>query len=368
MKLTSKKIGLSLRLGAMAAALLVGQQAMAEGTRAGTVVENTASVDFSVGTIPQNGVSSLPVSFVVDRRVNLTLAPTSTPDLLTVSPGENDAFVDFLLTNTSNSDLDIDLVLAQVASTTTVDGTADDDSDVNDPRIARWTAFQSGTPAAPAAPVSGTTTLTVDNLPADDGILIRVWGNVDLALVDGSVAGLQVTATALADDGTALAYGVANTDGLENVDTDGTDGVRVSNDGFIVNAAALTVAKSYSVVTDPLSSGLAIPGAVLQYEIVVSNAADAADATNIVITDVVDTDVSFLLGGAGGSAFTDIQVDDGVNPAVDCTASDADADGCTFVGGTLTVGVAGQRDITITAGGSYTVRFQVEIPGTGATP
>lgn len=369
MKLTSKNIGLSLRLGAMAAALLLGQQAMAEGTRAGTVIENTASVGFSVGTIPQTGVSSNTVSFVVDRRVNLSLVTqTSVGSVDPVSPGQGDNFVDFLLTNTSNSDLDVDLVLAAVAVGTEVDNSGNNATDLtDDPRIALWTDFQSGTPAAPAIPASGTTTATVDNIAADDGILVRVWGNAALSLVDGAVIGLEVTATALADDGSALVYGVANTDGLENVDFNNNGGVVVSNDGFVVNAAVLTVAKSYTVVSDPLGSGLAIPGAILQYEIVVSNAVGAADATNIVITDAVDTDVTFLDNGAG-SAFTDIQVDDGVNPAEDCTASDADADGCTFVGGTVTVGVAGERDITVSAGGSYTVRFQVQIPDPATTP
>ena len=79
MKLTSKTIGLSLRLGAVAAALLLGQQAMAEGTRAGTVIENTASVDFFVGGIDQTDVPSNTVSFVVDRRVNLAMVTQMSP-------------------------------------------------------------------------------------------------------------------------------------------------------------------------------------------------------------------------------------------------------------------------------------------------
>ncbi|MDJ0749208.1 MAG: hypothetical protein QNJ11_06970 [Woeseiaceae bacterium] len=366
MKTSSKTIGLSIRLGALAAALLMGQQAMAEGTRAGTVVENTASVDYFVGGVDQTDITSNTVSFVVDRRVNLTMVPTSTPNLDPVSPGQNDVFADFLLTNTSNSDLDIDLVLANAASTTTIDGTADDDSDLDDPRIALWTAFESGTPAAPAAPATGTTTATVDNIPADDAIRIRVWGNVGLALVNGAIAGLEVTATALADDGTALAYGVANTDGLENVDVNGNDGIVVSNDGFEVNAASLSAAKSYTVEDDPLSSGLAIPGARLRYEIEVTNAAGSATATNIVITDAIDTDVQFL-DNAGGSTYTDIEVFDGTT-TTQCTATDGDSDGCQVVGGVLTVGDPVERVIDIAAGGSYRVRFEVLIPNPATTP
>ena len=366
MKTSSKTIGLGIRLGALAAALLFGQQAMAEGTRAGTVVDNTASVDYFVGGIDQTDITSNTVSFVVDRRVNLAMTPTATPGLDPVSPGQDDVFVDFLLANTSNSDLDIDLVLANAVSTTTIDGTADDDADLGDPRIAVWTDFESGTPAAPAVPASGTTTATIDNIPADEEIRIRVWGNVGLALADGAVAGLEVTATALADDGTGLVYGGGNTDGLENVDVNDNGGIVVSNDGFEVNAASLNAAKSYTVESDPLSSGLAIPGARLRYEIEVTNATDAALAQNVVITDTIDTDVQFL-DNASGSTYSDIEVFDGTT-TTECTAIDTDNDGCQVVGGVLTVGDPTDRVIDIAADGSYRVRFEVLIPNPPTTP
>lgn len=367
MKIVSNKTGLYLRLGALAAALLLGQQAMAAGTRAGTVVENTASVDYEVNTIAQGTVSSNLVSFVVDRRVDFTLAPVSTPDLEPVTPGGTDYFVDFLLTNTSNSDLDFDVVLAQTGNGTAVDGSGTDDVDLQTVVYAiSGNTVAGGDPD----PVRGANTGIIDELPADSAIRIRVFGDAALGMLNGQIAGVQLTATAFepggAGLGAALAYSAVNTDGLENVDPNGADGVRLSVDGFIVEAAALTAAKSYTVVSDPLGGNLAIPGAILQYEIVVSNAAGASDAVNVVVSDTIDTDLTFLDNGAG-STFNDIQVDDGGGP-VECTASAADNDGCSVVGGVLTVGDPTDRLITIGASGTYTVRFQVEINDPLTTP
>ncbi|MDJ0709964.1 MAG: hypothetical protein QNJ14_06230 [Woeseiaceae bacterium] len=365
MKTSSKTIGLSIRLGALAAALLFGQQAMAEGTRAGTVVDNTATVDYFVGGIDQTDITSNTVSFVVDRRVNLAMVPTSTPDLESVNPGQAARFADFLLTNTSNSDLDIDLVLANAANGTNIDGTANDDADMTDPRIAVWTDFESGTPAAPADPGAGTTTATIDDIPADEAIRIRVWGDAGLALVDGAVAGLEVTATALATDGSALAYGVANTDGLENVDVNGNGGVVVSNDGFIVETADLTVVKAYTVLSDPLGSGLAIPGAVIEYTVTITNASTTTDATDVSIADALDDNVDFNTGQYNGN---DIEIDnDGTVTECSADAAAGDTDGCSLDGVNLVVGNA-NGPITVAADTILVVTYQVTIQDPAITP
>ena len=361
MKTSSKTIGLSIRLGALAAALLFGQQAMAEGTRAGTVVDNTASVDYFVGGIDQTDIPSNTVSFVVDRRVNVTMAP-STPGVEIIAPGQGDVFADFLLTNLSNSDLDIDLALVNAATGTDIDGTNNDDTDLGDPRIAVWTDFESGTPAAPAVPGTGTTTATIDNIPADDAIRIRVWGAAGLALANGTFAGLQVTATSLADDGSALAYGVANTDGLENVDVNGNDGVVVSIDGFAVQSAELSVLKAYSVLSDPLGSGLAIPEAVIQYTVTITNASTTTDATDVSITDALDDNVDFNLGQyTAGAVTSDILIDNNGTQTV-CSADTAgtDTDGCSLDGVNLVVGNA-NGPITVAADTTLVVTYQVTI-------
>ena len=126
MKLVDGKTGLILRLGAMIVALLAGQQAMAIGTRAGTSVENTATVDYRVGTVDQTAIDSNTVTFVVDRRVDFDLTPLGGA-LVPVTPGETGAFFDFLLTNDSNSELDFSLDLQQLVGGSVRSATDDAD-------------------------------------------------------------------------------------------------------------------------------------------------------------------------------------------------------------------------------------------------
>jgi uncharacterized repeat protein (TIGR01451 family) len=371
MKLKSKTASLMFRLVSLVAALLLGQQALAEGTEAGTSVTNTASVDYFVGGIDQTDIPSNTVTFLVDRRVNFTLVPISTNDLEPVSPGGINYWVDFLLTNNSNSDLDFDLGLLEAASGTAVDGSGNDDADMGTLEYSiSGDTVANGDPL----PVRGTNTGIIDELGSDEAIRIRVWGDAALTLLNAQIAGAELTATAYEAGGvglgTALDWVSAPSDGVvDNVDVNGNNGVEVAVDGFLVNAANLSVVKDYSIVDGDLGSGLPIPGARLEYEIIVSNAAGASTATNIVVSDLIDSGLTFLTG-VGGSDYVDIEYDDG-SGGVDCTADDGDldADGCSLdVAGNLVVGHATNLPVSIIAGGSFTVRFQVRIPDPLLTP
>jgi len=79
--------------------LLDVQGVFAEGTAAGTSVSNTATVTFKVGGTPQTPVSHVPTTFLVDRKINLTVAQLGSS--VTVAPGSNDQVLAFTVTNTS---------------------------------------------------------------------------------------------------------------------------------------------------------------------------------------------------------------------------------------------------------------------------
>ena len=90
MKTVLRLPGLFVRLGTMAAVLLLGQQALAAGTDPGVSVDNRATVVYSVGGTLQTGIESSPggnnlpgvavpgggadTSFLVDRRVDFTIS------------------------------------------------------------------------------------------------------------------------------------------------------------------------------------------------------------------------------------------------------------------------------------------------------
>ena len=114
MKFVNGKTGLVFRLGAIVAALLLGHQAMAIGTEAGTGIDNTVTVDFEVNGVDQADLTDS-VSFVVDRRVDFDLTPLGAA-LVDVTQSETGSYFDFLLTNDSNSDLDFQIDIAQMVA------------------------------------------------------------------------------------------------------------------------------------------------------------------------------------------------------------------------------------------------------------
>lgn len=360
MKLLIGKASLTFRLGAMVAALLLGQQAIAEGTRAGTDIDNTVNVAYQVGGLDQAPLTDT-VTFVVDRRVAYTLQPVSTPDLLLVSPGQDDVFVDFLLTNLSNSDLDFTLSLVNMSGGD-VDGSGADTADMTDIEYSVVTATDT-VPAQDGAQY-------VDDLLVDDSVRIRVWGDAALALTDGQIAGLQLTATAVeltgseGSPGAVLDYTAGNDDlVIDNVDPAGTLGVRISNDGFEVQSADLTVAKDYTVIDDGFGGTVnPLPGATIQYTILITNNSTTVAAETVIITDTLAANLDFLPDWSGTDDMT-ISVDGGL--ATGCT-EEVDAptnDGCARVGQDLTF-----DGFTIAAGGSLLVTYRVTISDPTSTP
>ena len=303
MKLVSGKTGLMLRLGVLVTAMLLGQQAMAAGTRAATSIDNTATVDYEVSGIAQTQLDSS-VSFVVDRRVDFTLVAQGAA-LVPVTPGGSDYFVDFLLTNTSNSVLDFNVVLSQLAGGLVRGSTDDADMATVDFAVSGDTVAN-GDPD----PVRGVNAVFVDELEADAAIRIRVFADAALAMTNGQIAGVDLSLTGAeggvaATEGATLVDGVTNTDlGVENVFADaGNDNTESDQDGFIVESADLTVTKSYAVIAGDLGSGLPIPGATIEYTVEIVNASLTTAADPVQIGDVLDGDVTFLTGqytGANG--------------------------------------------------------------------
>ena len=348
MKLLDGKTGLVVRFGTLVVALLLGQQAMALGVAADTDIVNVATIDYDVGGIGQDPISTDPddATFKVDRRVDFTLAPL-VPALEGVAPGEPNAWVDFLLTNTSNSTLDFRLALDDLAIGLTVGG---DTVDVlfADTEFAVSTELYTG---SEADPVQTSGPQFVDELPADEAVRIRVWGDAAAGLANAIVAGVELTATAaepadvngtLGSDGSLgadLLEAANGEDTLENVfaETDpdtrtpDEDGVQIAIDGWIVEAAELTVTKAITNILDTFGTDFAIPGAIVTYTITVTNASPSADASNVVITDTLDA----------GLVFLDMTLD-----GAPCTELDTDSDGCERTGQALTFDKA-----TVTQGG-----------------
>ena len=363
-----------LSMGMMAAVLLLSQQAMAQGTDAGVVISNQASVDYDVNGQDQADILSTdadsppgtadPTTFVVDRRVQFTLAEIGGVHT-EVQPGQANAFAEFQLTNNGNSVMDFALSrLDLVASDPQVHG----QTDSGDPKLDNYRIRVANTDGAGGVPELGDLAF-VDELGPDQTVVIYVFADAGATLPNDLYDNFRLVATA-ADSADASASpggldalltqspGVDDPDVIENVfanasgEDTGGNASESSDDGFHVNSAQLVITKDAAVFSDDFSSGKALPNAVIEYTVTLDNTVGAAAADNVVLTDSIQTpDVALELGGYGG-ANLDVTID-----GAPCSAA-ADADGCTYDGGTdvLTVTIP-----SIAAGATSTVKYQVRI-------
>lgn len=298
--------------------------AAAEGVSAGTTITNTATIDYRVGGVDQTAVAASD-SFQVDRKVNFVITRVSDPTT-TVSPGQTDAVIAFEITNLSNDTIDLALDAIQSLA---------DDYDTDNLVIYRDNG--DGTFGA-----GDTFVLFLDEIAEDETVRVFVVSDTPLTATNGQTASVNLSATAHAGD-TPGAQGAlltttagANTDGVETVLADGAspdssanDGVFTADGSYTVFAASLNVAKTSRVLSDGISATdpKAIPGALVEYCIAVSNGATSATATNVTVTDVIPTDLTF--DGAYG-----IRVDGTVDGSGNCV--DDGVNGGSFASGTVT--------------------------------
>lgn len=334
--------------------LLAGvQQAQAIGTTQGTSVANTATVDYTVGGVNQPDVTSNTASFVVDRRINLTVAEvggTST----NVIPGSTDRITTFTVSNTTNGVQDFRLSATNDAAGA---GTAFGDTDNFDAANVRVFVDNGNGVYEPALDL-GT---YIDELGADQTLTVFVLVDIPVGQVNDDTAGVTLRAfAAIAGGAGVLGADATQTGGADTPlvvdtvfgDTAGAanttgdlarDGSHSDDDEYDVVTAALTVIKSQSVISDPFNAGVnpkAIPGAVIEYCVDVNNTG-ATQADSIVITDAIPANTTYQAGtirvGAAGAG-TSCTSGSG-------TAEDDDA-----------AGVGDGGDFNVTTAGAVTVR------------
>jgi len=290
---------------ALAAALVAAAPALAAGTTAGSSINNSATLNYSVGGVAQTAVTSNTATFVVDRKVSMTLTEPGNATTA-VSPGSSNQVTTFLLTNTSNAALDFGLSLAQAAGGTAAHG-GTDNFDVTTPTF--WINTGASVASATYDPANSVQVTYLDELAADASRYVFVLSGVPLARVNGDVAGVTLTVQARAS-GVAGTQGAvltettgANTAAMDTVfaDTAGAtdaarDGQISARDDYTVSGAVLTVTKTSRIISDPqngTTNPKFVPGATVEYCIQVANAAGGAAATAPSVSDVVPAQTSY---------------------------------------------------------------------------
>ncbi|MEQ6341116.1 MAG: hypothetical protein M3A44_05530 [Gammaproteobacteria bacterium] len=367
---TSRYVGLLLFILSLFG---VSHSALAAGTVAGTSVSNSATINYQVGAISQPAITSNAVAFVVDKKVNMTVVTTDAA-AVSVTPGSSNNIVTFTVTNTSNDTMDFSLTSqALVGGTAKFTGT----DNINASAVSVF--VESG--ATPGYQSAQDTATFIDELAADSSKTVYIVGTFPTGLSNGDIATYGMIAEARAAGGaSSLGAALTQDTGADNPSTvqivfgDGTGTDDASRDAkhsdrsdFKVVTATLAVTKSSSVISDPFNNTTnpkAIPGAVIEYTITITNAASAATASSISVADSLNSEITggrlafntTTYGATQGIQVTAPNINAGVATAL-TNGSDADqGDFNVTAGNTVTV-----TGISLTGGQSATVKFRVTV-------
>lgn len=278
---------------ALALALGLSHQALAVGVAAGTSIDNTAEVTYSIGATNATATSntvSLTVAEILDVVVTL-----QTPSV-SVTAGATQQELVFRVSNTGNGPETFRLVMTSVLG-----------GDDFDP-VAATPAIYFDTDASGDLSPGDTPYVVGTNDPvlnADAFVTVLVVNDIPAAVVDGNRGFSRLTADARTGTGTPgtnyAGQGVGGTDAV--VGTTGADS-EVSGQ-YLVSSVTLGVVKT-QVVIDPFGGARPVPGARINYSIAV-NATGTGTAAGAVFSDNIPVNTTYVPGTLrlNGGALTD---------------------------------------------------------------
>ena len=336
------------------AALAASGGAQAGGTTAGTVVNNKATLNFSVGGVGQPVIESSPggntssgvgngafTPFTVDNKILHTVATADSAPAVVVAPGQTTVVRNFTVTNNGNLAQGYLLSVANVTSGQSALG-------VNDSADLLTTSCTTN--------VTSTGTANIATLNPDLSLAVTVSCSIPATAADNEHIAIALVARAT-DAGTAtpvVETTGAATAGIDVVFADGAgsgvaadanrDGRASGISAYHVSTAVLRVTKAVATQCDPFNGATNpknIPGAYVRYTITVVNNGSAS-ATLTTMSDALPT----------ASVTFD---NDAINPAAVCKS--------VATGGTAT---AANRGFSVTARGGAAVTFSSANDADGA--
>ena len=312
---------------ALISALSLASPAYATGTRAGTVIDNTATATYDQGGTPvvvDSNLNSLTVDELLDTVIDWEDGAN-----VPTTPGATGTPLTFTLTNTGNGREAFVLSTISTLGGDNYDPTAvsiviDDGDGVYEPGIDVVYVSGAGNPV----------------LDPDAIITIFVVANTPGGLSDGDRGGLRLVAAAATGTGApGTTFPNAGEGGGDAVA--GTTGADGSDDGYYQVAAATVGLTKTATVLDPFGGSNAVPGSIITYQLV-ANTLGGGSLPNLAINDGIPTGTTYRSGTLtlGGSPLTD--------------ATDADAG--RFTSNAISVSLG-----TVAGGQTRTVTFQVII-------
>lgn len=268
--------------------------ANATGTDAGTSINNSATLNYTVGSVAQTAIVSNTDTFVVDKKIDFTLA-NNDGDQIVVIPGATAQVTQWTLTNTGNSAQYFTLASSNLTGQT-VYGDADT-ADTGTQNI-----FVSTDGGSTYNAYSG-----AFSIAKDGNVLVQVRSDIPITATNGQIMNIQLLATATTSGGAAeTATSGADTQGsVDTVLADGAgandaaySGTMTAWGGYSVVTATIAVTKSSCVVSDPVNGTTnpkRIPGATMRYAINVANTGSAS-AVSVSVADALNGALSYDSG------------------------------------------------------------------------
>jgi len=287
----------SIRWWSVAGLALVGAPlaSHAAGTPAGTSIQNTAQVSYTLGSstvTTSSNTSSVTVAEILDAVLTIA-APT-----VQVSPGATTEELVFTLTNTGNGTEAFDLTALSA-------GVVGDDFDptLATPSIYFDTDNSGDFSAADVAYSAGANDPV---LAADASVRLIVVNGIPNTAVNGNRGRSQLTAAAASgsSDIPGTSFGLVGDGGVEAVaGTTGGDAVLFGE--YLVADVLLTAVKSQAIV-DQFAGARPLPGARINYQIVVT-ASGSGTATAAGFSDLIPANTTYVAGSLelNGAALSD---------------------------------------------------------------
>ena len=275
----------------------------AAGTAAGTVIQNTATLTYSIGGGPQQSATTPPAAFTVAELINVTLVWQDAANVAVGSPDSNRALT-FLVTNTGNGPEAFSL-----ARNNAVAGDNYDPANGSAGAIFLESGLQPGFQAS--GPNADTLYVAGNNptLAADAGRIVYIVSDTPAALVTGNVGRVELSVAATTPGAAGSAPGTT----LVGLGQGGVDAVvgatraqARQTGGYIVGGVAVTVAKSVVSVVDPAGGTTVRSGSIVTYRIVLSvNGGGTAD--NLALDDPLPASTTYVTNSisVNGTARTD---------------------------------------------------------------
>lgn len=273
-------------------ALVVPSKLMAAGTPAGTLITNTATAIYNVGTADYT-VTSEPVTTIVAELLEANVVWQNTGTGVPVSPGDPNEMVVFTITNTGNGIDRYNLVIDN-----NVDG------DFNPSLVNIY--YDSNGNGIYDSGVGGdelyVSPLTLDGGdPENNSMTVFVFNEIPTVsgtggdLVENAVGHSKLTITSQ-----SVPAGNTAGDILSGAGEDGTDAIVGHFEGqleitstYVISTVEVEITKT-ALITDPFGGDDPIPGATIRYSIVVNvTGTGTGTAQNVRVTDNIPENTTY---------------------------------------------------------------------------